>query len=177
MSRRRLLGLLVAVACCLSLAACGDDDDGPVTHVALDGTPRIADHAGVLGPLPEDFSSITIGDRTFAIDPDVQSFSAVDASAVPLRRWENQLVLVGLDDDEEVVQWLSGVGAVVRLEGRPEVAYFTDVLVEIDEGLAIFRSGTTLRLDDEVDPSVELPASVVATVDADSGSVSQLAPA
>lgn len=172
---RRVLAIVVALVA--ALAACGDDDDGTDAFIAIDGSPRVADHAGVLTALDDDFATMTVGTRTFQIDPDVQSFSTLEGNATPLRRWVQQYVLVGLDDDEETVEWMAGVSAVVRVPDEPASAFLTDVLTSIDDGRAVFRSGTTLPIASGVEPPSNPPVAVTATIDVDSGAVVQLVPA
>ena len=159
--RRLLLVLLAALSV---LAACGDDDDGGGQPVVLDGSPRPADAEGRLVEVEGDFSTITLdGDRTYAVAEEFLSFAAVDGEVQPLLRWENQYVQVGLDGDEVV--WLGGISAVVEVDDEPPVAYFTDVLTEVAESRATFRSGTVLTVGAGVEVPEDLPAAVVATID------------
>lgn len=162
MIRRLLLPVLGVVL----LAACGDDGATGVADamVPLDGSPRIADDAGRLVDIAEDFSSITLdGDRQYEVDPRLQSFSALDGSIQPLLKWRNQYVQVGLADD--TVRWIGGVAAIVDVPGQDAAVYYTDVLVEQDGRRLVFRSGAVFDAATGVAPPSEPPVPVVATID------------
>lgn len=170
---RRLLVVLATVG--LFVSACGGDDDGAAPAVELDGTARPADAAGVLLDVADDFSTLTLdGDRTYEIDDDLLAFAAADASIQPVLRLVDQYVQVGLDGD--TVVWIGAISAVVDLPDAEPVAYFTDVLEEVDGSTATFRSGTVLALASEIDAPADLPAAVVATIDVGNGQVVALEP-
>ena len=159
----------------LGLAACGDGDGGTSAEAFLDGSPRPADAEGRLVDVADDFSTITLdGERVYEVDEDLLAFSAADGTVQPLLRWENQYVQVGLDG--ETVEWLGGISAVVDLPEAPVVAYFTDVLTEIDGAQAVFRSGTVLDLAEGLEPPTDLPAGVVATIDVEARRVVAIEP-
>lgn len=170
----RLLSGLVALA--LLVGACGGDDDaGAEAAVELDGTPRVADDEGHLTDVAADFSTITLDDdRSYDVSDDLLAFAAADASVQPVLRLVDQYVQVGLDGD--TVVWIGGISTVVELPESPVVAYFTDVLTEVDGPEATFRSGTVLTLGADVEAPAELPAAVVATIDVASHEVSVLEP-
>lgn len=173
MIRRLLLPVLGVVL----LAACGDDDAAGVAEamVSLDGSPRIADDAGRLVDIAEDFSSITLdGDREYAVDPRLQSFSALDGSIQPLLKWQNQYVQVGLAGD--TVQWIGGVAAIVEVPGQDAAVYYTDVLAEQDGRRLVFRSGAVFDAAAGVAPPSEPPVPVVATIDVATDQVVALEP-
>ena len=157
------------------LAACGDGGGGTSAESFLDGSPRISDVEGRLVEVADDFSTITLdGDRVYEVDDDLLSFAAVDGSIQPLLRWESQYVQVGLEGD--VADWVGGISAVADLPDEPAVAYFTDVLTEVDGSEAVFRSGTVLTLGDDVELPEELPAAVVATIDVETHRVAAIEP-
>lgn len=171
MAERRLLRS-VALALTLVLAglvgqACGasDGSSAPTTAVPLDGSPRYPDAEGVVVDIAADFSTLTLdGDRTYRIQEDVQSFSALDGSVQQLLRRKGQYVQLGLKDDN--VRWISGIAAVVRTTGQPPVVYYSGNLVEVREGKAVFEAGTVLTLG----PGVAAPdgaVRVMATIDAE----------
>lgn len=151
----------------LLTAGCGDGDAETAAAVALDGSPRVADDAGRLVDVAEDFSTLTLedpsGTRTYELHPAFVSFSALDGSVQPLLQWRNQYVQVGLEGDQ--AWWLGGVAAVVEVPGSDAVAYFTDVLTDVDGASALFRSGTVLTLAPGVAPPAVPPVPVVATVE------------
>jgi hypothetical protein len=172
----RRAALVLAVAA-LGLAGCGGDDDGDggaSGFVELDGTPRRADDAGVLTEVAEDFSSLTLdGDRRFDIHEELTSFAAADGSIQPVGRYVGNYVQVGLDDDGDTVQWLGSIASIVDTADQPPVAYFTGVLVDVDDGRLVFRSGTVLEAANSVE-TPDVPASVVATIDVESGTVTAI---
>lgn len=171
---RRVVVAVTLVAATLVGAACsgGDGRSTPTTAVPLDGTPRFPDAEGVVVDIAADFSTITLdGDRRFGIEKDVQSFSALDGSTQRLLGRKGQYVQVGLRGDR--VRWIGGIGALIRTPGRPDVAYFTGNLVQVDKGKAIFEDGTVLTLAPEV-KALGGAARVRATIDASSHRVVEL---
>jgi hypothetical protein len=175
--RRRRVAAPLAVVAVLTLVGGGCAEDEPVvaTHVTLDGSPRPATEEGILVDVADDFSTLTLdGDRKLAVDPALVSFSAGDGKVVPLLRLRGQYVQLGVDDG--VAEWIGGISAVVDLPPAAPVAYFTDVLVEIDDGVATFRSGTVLDLAPGVEPPGPAPVAVVATIDVGSRQITALEP-
>lgn len=63
-----------------------------------------------------------------------------------------QYVQLGLNGKK--VEWMAGIGVVVRGEAPP-VVYYNGVLVRVDGDRAIFRDGTVLKLADGVTSPVE----------------------
>ena len=173
---RRVVTLLAAgLAATVLLAACGGGSSASAPAVALDGSPRVADDAGRLTEIADDFSTITLdGERRYVVDPELISFSTVDGSIQPLLRWRGQYVQVGVDDD--TVTWVGGVAAVVDVPGDDPVVYFTDVLVAAEDRRLVFRSGTVLDAADGVEPPSVPPVAVVATIDVASDRVIVLEP-
>ena len=175
---RRRVGLVLILLVALVAAGCGGDDDDAAAggFVALDGTPRVADAAGVLTEVAEDFSSLTLdGDRRFDVDEELQSFAAGDGSIQPVGRYVGNYVQVGLDGAGDTFQWLGSIASVVSLPDQPARAFFTGVLVDVDEDRLVFRSGTVL----EADESLEIPdppAAVVVTIDVGSRAVTSIEP-
>lgn len=178
-ARLRRAALVLAAVSVFGVGGCGDDDGGDEAagFVALDGSPRPADDSGVLTEVADDFSSLTLdGDRRFDIDEDLTSFAAADGSIQPVGRYVGNFVQVGLDDEGGTVQWLGSIASVVSTPGEPATAYFTGVLIEVDdEGRLVFRSGTVLEADGSV-VVPDVPASVVATIDVESGTVTTIEP-
>ena len=120
-------------------------------RLVLDGRPRIPDVEGVVEQIS--FERITLdGGRSFAIRKDLQSFSTYDLAAVPMLHRLGQYVQLGLDGKK--VEWMAGIGVVVR-SVAPPVVYYNGVLVRLDGDRAIFRDGTVLQLADGVTSPVE----------------------
>ena len=176
-ARFRRVALVLAALVAFGVAGCGDDDGGDEAagFVALDGSPRPADDAGVLTEVADDFSSLTLdGDRRFDIHEDLTSFAAADGSIQPVGRYVGNYVQVGLDDEGGTVQWLGSIASVVSLPDEPAKAYFTGVLIEVDdEHRLVFRSGTVLEADRSVDVP-DVPAAVVVAIDVESGTVTSI---
>jgi hypothetical protein len=163
------IGLFGAAAV---LASCSSDDasGAATTFVRLDGSPREPDGAGIVAEIAEDFSTIEIDGRTFAIAEDLQSFSSIDGSTQPLRRRLDQYVHVGLDGD--TVVWIAGIGSVVTAAERDVVLYQGTVAAAADDSFA-FEDGTVLELADGVD-SPEVGVRVIATIDVERDLVTRL---
>jgi len=120
-------------------------------RLVLDGRPRIPDVEGVVEQIS--FERITLdGGRSFAIRKDLQSFSTYDLAAVPMLHRLGQYVQLGLDGKK--VEWMAGIGVVVR-SVAPPVVYYNGILVRLDGDRAIFRDGTVLQLADGVTSPVE----------------------
>jgi hypothetical protein len=135
---------LLLVAGALVLGGCsrsaGDE-------LVLDGRPRHPDAEGVVEQVS--FDRITLdGGRSYGVASDLQSFSTYDLAAVPMLHRLGQYVHLGLDGNE--VEWMAGIGVVVRNPATPPVVYYNGVLVRFDDDRAIFRDGTVLRLADGV---------------------------
>jgi hypothetical protein len=142
-SRPRLI--LVSVLLAAGCTRGGHD------RLVLDGRPRIPDVEGVVEQIS--FERVTLdGDRSFAVEKDLQSFSTYDLAAVPMLHRLGQYVQLGLNGKK--VDWMAGIGVVVR-GTAPPVVYYNGVLLRVDGDRAIFRDGTVLRLADGVTTPVE----------------------
>ena len=143
-----LLGVLAFAG---GVGACsGGDADKP--SIALDGSPRVPDVEGLVDKVADDFSTLTLdGDRTFPISKKTQSFSTVDATTQPLRRWVGQYVHVGLGDDREV-EWVAGIAAVVPAADGTQAVYYSGELRKAEGRRLEFADGTVLRLVDGTEP-------------------------
>lgn len=145
---RRLVSLI-----CLALVACSGGGDGD--ELVLDGSPRTPDAEGVVEKIS--FEKITLdGNRTYPVGEDLASFSTYDLVATPMLHRKGQYVQLGLDGDEAV--WMAGIGVVVRVSGRPPVVFYNGHLLRTEDGRAIFRDGTVLRLGRGVRPPVRTGA-------------------
>lgn len=168
-----LLATMLTAATLVGAACSGSDGSStPTTAVPLDGTPRYPDAEGVVIDIAADFSTLTLdGDRRYGIEKDVQSFSALDGSTQRLLGRKGQYVQVGLRDNK--VRWIGGIGALIKVAGQPDVAYFTGNLVQVDKGKVVFEDGTVLTLA----PHVQVPGGaehVRATINASSHLVVEL---
>ena len=173
MADRRLTAAVAAALLSLGAAACSDDEAGsaaptPTTFVALDGSPRTPDDAGVLTALDESFATLVLdGETVYDLSPAVQSFASLDGSTQPLKGRVGQYVQVGLDGD--TVVWVAGLGAVVRLEGQAEHVVYLGKISTARADRIELQDGTVLRLADGVtiggQPSPEAPLAAVLTID------------
>ena len=143
MTGRRLLAAMMAAV--LVVGACsGGDDDG---RVVLDGSPRFPDVEGVVEEIS--LERITLdGDRSYKVAKDLNSFSTYDLGPTPLLHRKGQYVQLGLDGD--TAEWMAGIGVVVRAPDKPPVVFYNGYLLHVDDGQAVFRNGTVLRLADGV---------------------------
>lgn len=170
---RRLTAAAAAGLLALGGAACSGDDaetaaSSPTTFVALDGSPRTPDDAGVLTALDESFATLVLdGETVYDLSPAVQSFASIDGSTQPLKGRVGQYVQVGLDGD--TVVWVAGLGAVVRLDGQAEQVVYLGRIATVQGDRIELQDGTVLRLADGVtvgaDPSPGSPIAAVLTID------------
>lgn len=181
--RLRAVGALAAAVLVLAPGCSGDDDDAAtaseVTFVAVDGSPRASDDAGVLTSLADDFASLVLdGGTVYEVSPAVQSFASVDGSTQPLRGRVGQYVHVGLDDD--TVVWVAGLGAVVRLDGQPEEVLYLGRITAVRGSTIELQDGTVLELADGVavpgEASREQPIAATLTIDVASDRVVEVVP-
>ena len=154
----------MALALLGSVAACGgDDDEGRAAFVELDGSPRPPDDAGVITAIADDNSTITIdGEVVYELHEALQSFSSLDGSTQPLRSRLGQYVHLGLDGDTAV--WVAGIGAVARIDGRPQTVTYLGTIDAVDDRTITMVDGTVFELADGVDAPGELPAPAVLRV-------------
>ena len=132
-----VLALLLAASC-----ARGGGDGG----FALDGSTRVPDDEGIVTAV--DLESVTLDDeRTYDVDRDLASFSAIDLSTVPLLFTEGQYVQVGTDGDRLV--WLSALAK--PLAGDRPLVVFTGEVELVADGTVEFDNGTVLRLGGDLD--------------------------
>ena len=131
------------VAGLLMVAGCSRG--GEETAFALDGSPRFPDAEGVVEDISLDHITLD-GKRTYKVADDLASFSTYDLSATPMLHRKGQYVHLGLDGD--TAEWMAGIVIVVRAPEQPPVVYFNGHLLKIEDGQAIFRNGTVLRLAD-----------------------------
>jgi hypothetical protein len=137
-------GALV-MAMLLVLTACSRD--GEKNAFALDGSPRFPDAEGVVEEISLDRITLD-GHRTYKVAEDLASFSTYDLSTTPMLHRQGQYVQLGLDG--HTATWMAGIGVVVRAPDKPPVVYYNGYLLKIEDGRAIFRNGTVLRLADGV---------------------------
>lgn len=158
--RRALAGACFAVVALGALVACGHDGSEDAGFVELDGSPRRPDDAGVLTAIADDNSTITVdGELVYELHEQLQSFSSLDGSTQPLRGRLGQYVHLGLDGD--TVVWVAGIGAVARIEGRPQTVTYLGTIDAVDGRAIHLVDGTVFRLADGVDAPGALPAAAV----------------
>lgn len=167
----RVTGALLGAA--LVLAACGGGDSARAgdsgRFVALDGSPRVADDAGVVTAIDPDFATLAIdGERVYEIHDEVQSFASMDGTTLPLRDRLGQYVHVGVEDG--TIVWVGSIGSVLRVEGERETVVYLGSIAGFDgEARQLrMRDGTVFVVADEVDatsvvgpePDQPLPATL-----------------
>lgn len=181
--RRRTVRAAAVTVLLLAVAACGGGDEQvatPTTVVALDGSPRVPDDAGVLTALDEEFATLVLdGETVYELSPTVQSFASMDGSTQPLTGRVGQYVQVGLQGD--TVVWLAGLGSVVRLDGRPEQVVYLGRIVRHRGSTLELQDGTVLTLAEDASvpgrPSTDAPMAAVMTIDVASDRVVEVVPA
>ncbi len=148
MTLRRIANALVSIGIVVTVtmtASCSKADSDAA--VILDGRPRYPDAEGVVTKVSR--KSITVGSQTFAVSPDLQSFSSATLQTVPLLQRRDQYVQIGLEG--ETVVWIASISAVVRL-AEPAAFHIGKVKsVDAGERRLLFADGTVLRLADDVD--------------------------
>jgi hypothetical protein len=127
----------------LALMLVGCSRGGEENHFVLDGSPRFPDAEGVVEEISLDRITLD-GHRTYKVAKDLASFSTYDLSPTPMLHRQGQYVHLGLDGD--TATWMAGIGVVVRVPDKPPVVYYNGYLLKVDDGRAIFRNGTVLRL-------------------------------
>jgi hypothetical protein len=139
--RRSVVGVLMVVM----LAGCsrGGDED----RFALDGSPRFPDVEGVVERITTERITLD-GGRSYDVASNLASFSTYDLGPTPMLHRKGQYVQLGVDG--HTAKWMAGIGVVVRAPGKPPVVYYNGYLLHVQDGRAIFRNGTVLRLADGV---------------------------
>lgn len=161
--RRILAGACLAAVALGPLTACGDDGSEGAGFVELDGSPRHPDDAGVVTAIADDNSTITVdGEVVYELHEQLQSFSSIDGSTQPLRSRLGQYVHLGLDGDTAV--WVAGIGAVARIEGRPQTVTYLGTIDSVDGRTISLVDGTVFELADGVEAPEALPAPAVLRV-------------
>lgn len=155
---RRIAIAFASIA--LVVGACGDDDvdaSAAGSFVALDGSPRVPDDAGVVTAIDADFATLTLdGEAVYEIHDRVQSFASLDGSTLPLRSRLGVYVHVGLEGD--TVVWVASIGSVLRIDGQPQTVGYLAAIRDVDEAerRITLRDGTVFALAD----SLQLPAAL-----------------
>jgi hypothetical protein len=138
--RRRVAAVAAVLVVALAAGGCRHHADG---GLVLDGRPRYPDAEGVV--VAVNTKRLTLdGGRSYAVSPDLRSFSTYTLRTTPLLGRRNQYVQIGLEG--HTVVWLAGVGAVVRAPDRPATVFYIGRLLRATGGRLIFRDGTVLRL-------------------------------
>ena len=155
-----LRGSSRAVVLVLALLVGCSGDDAP--DFALDGSLRVPDDEGIVTDV--DLESVTLDDeRTYDVERDLASFSAIDLSTVPLLFTEGQYVQVGVDGDTLV--W---IGAIARpLATDPPTVLYAGKIDAARRNTAEFANGTVLQLDASIDLTPRVGDEVRVTIDPD----------
>ncbi|MBW3588170.1 MAG: hypothetical protein KY429_01990 [Actinobacteria bacterium] len=125
----------------------------------LDQGPRSPDAAGVVTDIS--FHQVQIdGSETFAIDPEIESFTSREHAVTALLRWKDRwYVHIGLEDN--VAVWIAGIGIVV--EGSNQVTY-PGTFLRADGNRVIFEDGTVFRMAEDVNTDPFREGRLVAAV-------------
>lgn len=134
--RIALLGLCVLLA-----VSCGRSD----SQTILDDGPRVPDAEGVVDEIQAGFVRLQ-GNEPYRISTAVESFTSRGHEVTALLSWKGKYVHLGLDDEKRVV-WIAGIGVVVRPQNAEASVLYAGVFERVDRGRAVFRDGTTLKLD------------------------------
>lgn len=127
----------VSVAAAL-LVACGRDAK---PSVKLDGSPRVPNVEGVVEKVTREVVVLD-GDRTYELDPSLQSFSTYNLASASVFDRLGQYVHLGVDGDR--AYWMAGIGTVTA--GESASVYYVGVFEKEVDGRAVFEDGTTLKL-------------------------------
>ena len=159
--------MAAATITALALGACRG---GSGSDFALDGSPRIPDDEGIVTAV--DLESVTLdGERTYDVERDLRSFSAIDLSTVPLLFTEGQYVQVGVDGD--TLEWIGAIAKPLAAEQEPFVLYAGE-LEAVDGDALVFDNGTVLRLADAVEASSFVGEGVRVSIDPDTKTVTEV---
>ena len=145
--RRPAVRLAIALCGLALLGGCRGSGEPAATSV-LDGRPREPDVAGVVGAVER--RSIEVDGTTYALSPDLESFSTYDGELSSVFERTGQYVHLGLDGDE--VRWIAAVGLP---SGSPRRVYFGSRLTGVRGDRLDFTGGTVLRLAEGVEAPAE----------------------
>lgn len=157
----------MALSTMLALGACSG---GGGSGFALDGSPRPADDEGIVTDV--DLESVTLdGERTYVVERDLRSFSALDLSTVPLLFTKGQYVQVGVDGDT-----LSWIGAIAKPLALAEpVVLYTGEVEAVTEDTIVFDNGTVLQRGTNIDVA-EDAGDVRVSIDPETKTVTEVVP-
>lgn len=151
MTRRRVAAALVAVA--VAVGACSSGDDGNGGPVALDGSRRDPDTAGVIESATRD--AVVVDGKRYRLARAVQVFSTITLEPVPLVGRVGQYAQLGTSGN--TADWIAVFGAAAMVPGRGRVTFYTGELRDVDGDDLVFKDGTVVRSGRNVD----VPRSVV----------------
>ena len=139
---------LVAVA--VMFVACGRGE--PEADIALDGTPREPDRAGVVSKVT--LEAVTIDGETIELSKKLLAFSTYTLAATPVLHSDGAYVHVGVSDGKVV--WLAVIGRSVRGAGGASDVFYTGTVKRVDAKAkeVTFVDGTVLQ----AAPDVDIPA-------------------
>lgn len=117
--------------------------------LVLDGSARRANEAGEV--TEASLQKVTVdGKRTYTVPSDLACFSASTLKAQPLLARKGTFVHMGVAGG--TVRWIAGYSAVVRLPGKPAVAYHLGALRTLEGRTMVLKDGSVLPLADGVNP-------------------------
>lgn len=158
----------MALSTMLALGACSS---GGGSHFALDGSPRPPDDEGIVTDV--DLESVTLdGERTYVVERDLRSFSALDLSTVPLLFTKGQYVQVGVDGD--TLSWIGAIAKPLALD-EPIVLY-TGEVEAVTDATIVFDNGTVLRRGTDIDVADDV-GEVRVSIDPETKTVTEVVPA
>lgn len=140
----RIAAALLVV--CLLTVACGPEEPASI----LDEGARFPDAAGVVTDISAQSVQLDDG-STYAISPEVESFTSKEHLVTALLRWKDGwYVHIGLEGDSVI--WIAGIGLARGDSGQVN---YPGVFDRMERGHAIFADGTAFMADEGVEPLPE----------------------
>jgi hypothetical protein len=161
-------GAVAAVLVALVLGAgCGGRGE-PRADIALDGSRRDPDAAGVVSKATTE--AITVDGKRYPLSRNLLAFNTYTLEAVPVVGTRGSYVQVGLASGKAV--WVAEVARVISSAGG-RIGYYRGTVVAHEGDEVVFRDGTVLH----VAPGVAVPApstAVLAELDVDHDRIARL---
>lgn len=144
---------LAAVLVCVAVVACSSN--------AITSKLRIPSDEGVVTAVS--VLKITLdGKRTFAINRDVESFTASSHTVTALRAWKGRYVHVGLDSGRRI-KWVAGLAIAPR--GDHPTIFYTGKFGQYNGDYIVMQDGTAQRLARGVRPKLSTGDGVLVLID------------